>query len=286
MFIFESTLHVSVKEPAESLVQRLAVRGPETDMETVRSIIARKDEALPQLVRVATEEKYWDTESGLFSVWAPICAMHVLSKIGGNEAASAVYSAMRIHYDDTGDWITEDMPYVLAAFGPGGFDTLASRVGDVQLDEYVRDGAARALVIISRVHPETKSRSVEVLKKAIMDESDESARSILADTLAEFKDSDTLPFLEDLFKKELIDTAYIDYETVLDIYAGKFDHLQHFVPRDTLGIFIPRPDNFYKKNNPLPKSKDHHAGKTKVGRNDPCPCGSGRKFKKCCLKVA
>jgi hypothetical protein len=22
----------------------------------------------------------------------------------------------------------------------------------------------------------------------------------------------------------------------------------------------------------------------KVGRNDPCPCGSGRKFKKCCLR--
>lgn len=22
---------------------------------------------------------------------------------------------------------------------------------------------------------------------------------------------------------------------------------------------------------------------TKVGRNDPCPCGSGRKYKKCCL---
>jgi uncharacterized protein YecA (UPF0149 family) len=21
----------------------------------------------------------------------------------------------------------------------------------------------------------------------------------------------------------------------------------------------------------------------KVGRNEPCPCGSGRKFKKCCL---
>jgi uncharacterized protein YecA (UPF0149 family) len=23
--------------------------------------------------------------------------------------------------------------------------------------------------------------------------------------------------------------------------------------------------------------------KQKVGRNDPCPCGSGKKFKKCCL---
>ncbi|MHC4123979.1 MAG: SEC-C metal-binding domain-containing protein [Planctomycetota bacterium] len=24
----------------------------------------------------------------------------------------------------------------------------------------------------------------------------------------------------------------------------------------------------------------------KVGRNDPCPCGSGRKYKKCCGKNA
>jgi uncharacterized protein YecA (UPF0149 family) len=23
---------------------------------------------------------------------------------------------------------------------------------------------------------------------------------------------------------------------------------------------------------------------TKVGRNDPCPCGSGKKYKRCCLK--
>jgi len=22
----------------------------------------------------------------------------------------------------------------------------------------------------------------------------------------------------------------------------------------------------------------------KVGRNDPCPCGSGKKYKKCCMK--
>ncbi|MBU0800892.1 MAG: SEC-C domain-containing protein [Alphaproteobacteria bacterium] len=35
----------------------------------------------------------------------------------------------------------------------------------------------------------------------------------------------------------------------------------------------------------------HHAGETlrnpmrDVGRNDPCPCGSGGKFKKCCLKA-
>ena len=29
---------------------------------------------------------------------------------------------------------------------------------------------------------------------------------------------------------------------------------------------------------PRPVVKDH-----KIGRNDPCPCGSGLKYKKCCL---
>jgi hypothetical protein len=24
---------------------------------------------------------------------------------------------------------------------------------------------------------------------------------------------------------------------------------------------------------------------TKIGRNDPCPCGSGKKYKRCCLAL-
>ncbi len=27
-----------------------------------------------------------------------------------------------------------------------------------------------------------------------------------------------------------------------------------------------------------------HRSQPKVGRNDPCPCGSGKKYKKCCLQ--
>ena len=41
----------------------------------------------------------------------------------------------------------------------------------------------------------------------------------------------------------------------------------------------------YEKRNlkPLPK-KAFEIKKEKVGRNDPCPCGSGKKYKKCCLE--
>ena len=32
----------------------------------------------------------------------------------------------------------------------------------------------------------------------------------------------------------------------------------------------------YEEEEPPPKKK--------IGRNDPCPCGSGKKFKKCCMR--
>jgi preprotein translocase subunit SecA len=35
---------------------------------------------------------------------------------------------------------------------------------------------------------------------------------------------------------------------------------------------------------PPPKKKPVRRGEGKVGRNDPCPCGSGKKHKKCCGK--
>ncbi len=42
------------------------------------------------------------------------------------------------------------------------------------------------------------------------------------------------------------------------------------------------PEDYY---NPAPVETIRTAD-SKVGRNDPCPCGSGRKYKKCCLKAA
>jgi hypothetical protein len=40
----------------------------------------------------------------------------------------------------------------------------------------------------------------------------------------------------------------------------------------------PRPET---QSSPTPVTKIE--GKQKIGRNDPCPCGSGKKYKKCCL---
>jgi len=33
----------------------------------------------------------------------------------------------------------------------------------------------------------------------------------------------------------------------------------------------------------IPNARQLGRRPPKIGRNDPCPCGSGKKFKKCCL---
>jgi len=40
---------------------------------------------------------------------------------------------------------------------------------------------------------------------------------------------------------------------------------------------------FFKRMEVSPTEKQLARKPPKVGRNEPCPCGSGKKFKKCCL---
>jgi preprotein translocase subunit SecA len=94
----------------------------------------------------------------------------------------------------------------------------------------------------------------------------------------------------------LIDESVVTLNEVFDVYAGKFDELRHDEVRNPLDIFKDDPNNFYKTSNIVGHSlrnKEDKFGKEaritgysqkKVGRNDPCPCGSSKKYKKCCLQ--
>lgn len=48
-----------------------------------------------------------------------------------------------------------------------------------------------------------------------------------------------------------------------------------------LNQFFNRPQFVEMKIPPTPKQMNRII--PRVGRNEPCPCGSGKKFKKCCL---
>ena len=57
--------------------------------------------------------------------------------------------------------------------------------------------------------------------------------------------------------------------------AGGLDEASEFVKEDGRWYYVDGSAISPQKNN-----------EAKVGRNDPCPCGSGKKYKKCCGKAA
>jgi uncharacterized protein YecA (UPF0149 family) len=52
---------------------------------------------------------------------------------------------------------------------------------------------------------------------------------------------------------------------------------------EALKIWNKKESRFLKEMLLDPTPKQMARRPPKVGRNDPCPCGSGKKFKKCCL---
>lgn len=67
---------------------------------------------------------------------------------------------------------------------------------------------------------------------------------------------------EDEYDEEELDDAYDDYD--YEDYDYEDDEEYDDEP-------IPSPHTWVRE-------------EPKIGRNDPCPCGSGKKYKKCCLK--
>ena len=54
------------------------------------------------------------------------------------------------------------------------------------------------------------------------------------------------------------------------------EHGWHYI----IGLEPDKPEDISDLEKALNPSVPFHA--TKIGRNEPCPCGSGRKYKKCC----
>ena len=59
------------------------------------------------------------------------------------------------------------------------------------------------------------------------------------------------------------------------------EHGVHYI----LGVEPDKPEDISDLERALSPPEPVRAA-LKVGRNDPCPCGSGRKFKKCCAQLS
>jgi len=176
-------------------------------------------------------DRYWNLP------WIPICVIHILSVIGGNQALQSIVKIIKKHYNDTGDWLTEEMSSILAQFGPEAFDTIIEMIRDRQLDIWIREGALRSLAMIAKNNPELTTKSTPILKEIILEEQNKENRTILLNEFIELKDKDSIPFVKSLFERKMINESDVTFDEYIQVLHGEFDYLKHTDIRDQLEIF-------------------------------------------------
>ena len=81
--------------------------------------------------------------------------------------------------------------------------------------------------------------------------------------------------MEESFKEQVLALiGTINTENIVNIQE------ENNTPKQTLVVSHTEPSELGGKKDPEGKGTSYGAGNT-VGRNDPCPCGSGKKYKKC-----
>ncbi|HSG70715.1 MAG TPA: DUF1186 domain-containing protein, partial [Planctomycetaceae bacterium] len=152
------------------------------------------------------------------------------------------------------------------------------------------------------------------LRTAIANEDYEMVSALVSELL-EYAPHEALDDIREAFRLDLIEPFFVSLEDVEDSVSEGLERFEESLARchsaeslDTIetlkswASFSERPvsvpktiSNFIpeekKSRNPDFSPETSFAPMTirntspKVGRNDPCPCGSGKKFKKCCGQV-
>jgi len=188
------------------------------------------------------------------------------------------------------DFITEGASRVLASTYDGNLSLLKGLVENKAVNEYVRSGAKDAMVILYLENQLTREEVIEYFRLLFTQQTfgdNDFLNSSLVCLCADLSTKELKPEIEAAFEADLIDPMFIELEDVhssLNIAQDKaFKILKtnhHYtLIDDTIGELATWA-SFQEE----PETKNITKGKQKIGRNDPCPCGSGKKFKKCCIK--
>lgn len=206
------------------------------------------------------------TESN--EVWVPLHAWRALGQLGDPRAIEPLVGMFDTLCDD--DWATEELPLVLGMLGQNAIGTLTDFLDDYSHAEYARMIAIGALEEIAKRYPSTTKDVITIITD-YLDDPDPSAAGLSGSAVGA---------LITLEARESIDTLRRLYSSGnVDIFAcGDIEDVEMELGLRTERS-TPPPDFFELYGFP----EQDGLKRKKIGRNDPCPCGSGIKYKKCCL---
>jgi hypothetical protein len=270
----------------------------------VEAAVAQREEITPELLRILEDAvdraAQIDAEGDYM---AHLYAMFLLAQFRETRAYPLVLRFASLPGDllDSlcGDFITEDLGQVLASVCGGELAGIQSLIEDEAIDQWVRGAALSSLVTLVAAGQKRRDEIVSYFAGLYRGKL---ARkwSHVWDTLVSYS-SDLYPAellgdIERAYDEGLVDPGYIGFDDVQrDLALGKdrmltrlADNPHRRLVEDTVAemgwwaCFREDAKNRASRLNPAAVSSPIKRATPKTGRNEPCPCGSGKKYKKCC----
>ncbi len=279
----------------------------------VEAAVARREEIVPELLRIlaSTVDRAAQLD-GEGDYMAHLYAMFLLAQFRETRAYPLMvrFASLPGNLLDSlcGDFLTMDLGRVLASVCGGELEGIQSVIENADADEWARGAALSSLVTL--VAAGQKGRDEIVSYFAQLFRGNLTRRwSHVWDALVSYTSdlyaAELLQDIERAYEEGLVDPSYIGFEDVeRDLAMGKDQVLARLADIPHLRLVEDtaaemgwwacfRDDKPSRVNGtcevsakvtskPAAAFSQIKVTKPKTGRNEPCPCGSGKKYKKCC----
>ncbi len=301
--------HANVADvgPIEDYLDAIATEPAIPDFAMARCTV-RIEESAPYLravlVRAADGEVLSEEASTLL-----FRGLHILGAARDTEACRPLLRLLRRPSDEVdyllGDAITENLGKIVVGVFDGDVDTLYALIVDLTIDEFIREALLGAVTFLAWEGRVDRDRLLQFLKRfydeRLAADSDYSWYGWMQ-AIALLGLRHMVPLVDRAWRDGRIDTEFLDrrdFDQDLAEAERAPGELDRFT-RVNLGYiddvlasldWVSRGEDNGEENDDASSWTDIAAEPTEpirnpwrhVGRNDPCPCGSGKKAKKCCL---
>lgn len=254
-------------------------------------------EDIPALVRMATDmELFFNDESE--GTWAaPIHAWRALGQLRAPQGVAPLIEVLRFPWeedDELDEWRNDEIPAVLAQIGEAALEPTGALLHDRSQPMWGRISAAKGVSGIGKNYPNLRDRCVALLTEVLGTYANGKVlNGAVIGNLLDLNAVESLEIIREAYSRGKVDPAVSgdieDVEIELGVRTERSTTRRNFFRAanpDAAGIADLRAELKEQENQGIVRASSpaRHEGR-KVGRNDPCPCGSGQKYKKCCLNA-
>lgn len=260
--------------------------------EAVARATEERDRITPHLLQVLNHAAANpESQTGDPDYMAHIYAMFLLAQFREQRAYPLITEFFShpgdISLDLTGDMVTEDLHRILASVSCGDDSLMKRLVEDSEANEYVRGAALNGLVALVANDEKPRDGVIEYFRSLFRERlpwEPSHVRSALVDCSTDLYPEELYADIERSYKEGLIESFFISLEDVRATLALGKDRTLALLKKNRRYKLVTDTISdmewwacFRKQTEQAPDRK-----KRKIGRNQPCPCGSGKKYKKCC----